>query len=170
MHIGRRVSAREATLGALVVVALLTGVAHAGLWRKWAPDPLASDSTYRAMLARPADSLSAAESSWIAVQRDWRAQRDAEAPSSSISVQHRPHPVRPGDERFAALASRPYAALADSERAWLVAENAAQRIARESQGGAKLGTGAKITLWAVAVGAVAALIIAITTPMTSRPL
>jgi len=85
---------------------MLAGVAHAKAWKKWAPGPLASDSTYAAFLARPSDSLTAAQLSWLAVQRDWRAQRDAEETSyssRSITESGRPHPVRPGDKRFAAL-------------------------------------------------------------------
>lgn len=133
MRLGSQVRAREAALGAVVVFELVASVAHAKQWSKWAPDPLASDSAYKVLSARPLDSLSVAESSWVAVQRDWRAQRQAETPSSSIKVKHSPHPARRGDERFAALASQPYSALADTDRAWLVAENEAQRTARESQ-------------------------------------
>jgi hypothetical protein len=45
------------------------------------------------------------------------------------------HHARSGDKRFAALAAQPYAALADTDRAWLVSEHAAQTAARESQSG-----------------------------------
>jgi len=42
----------------LVALALLAGTAHAKPWAKLAPAPLASDSSYEALSARPADSLS----------------------------------------------------------------------------------------------------------------
>ena len=101
-----------------------------------------------------------AESSWLAVQRDWRAQREAEAPSSSLSkTKPRAHPKRAGDERFAALASRPYAALADSELTWLVAENEAQRRARESQRGANPASVTGIVLFGVLAAMFVTLII-----------
>jgi hypothetical protein len=123
---------------ALVALALLAGAAHAKPWARWAPAPLASDSAFAAFSALSADSLAPEERAWLAVQRDWRAQRIEESSRSSASVTaYHPHPPRATDERFAALASLPYAALADSERTWLVAENAAQRRDRsmpEGQG------------------------------------
>jgi hypothetical protein len=117
-------------------------------------------------LARPSDSLTASQLSWLAVQRDWRAQRDEEAlPSTGLSSltppvreSEHPHFVRRSDARFAALASRPYAALADSERAWLVAENAAQLVERgaPSAGGGVVGVillagvvGAAMAYWVI---------------------
>jgi hypothetical protein len=148
-----------AALGATVALALFAGVVHAKPWKKWAPDPLASDSTYAKFLARPSDSLTAAQLSWLAVQRDWRAQRDAEAepwsPTSITSTGHGgPHPARHTDARFAALASQPYEALADTDRAWLVAENTAQQVARESQRGSSGVVGGLILLALVAAAAV----------------
>jgi hypothetical protein len=154
---GRRISVRQAALGAAATVALLTGVADAKPWAKWAPAPLASDSTYAAMLARPADSLTASQLMWLAVQRDWRAQRDEEAQSAAAYTEFgRWHRARRTDARFAALVSRPYAALADSERAWLVAESAAQRADRGSQPGAKSSAVVGIVLLAGLAGALAA--------------
>jgi hypothetical protein len=113
---------------------MFTGAAHAKTWKKLAPDPLASDSSYAALLAQPSDSLTASQLSWLAVQRDWRAQRKEETEPSpaSITESRNVHHSRPGDKRFAALAAQPYAALPDTDRAWLVAENAAQRVVREN--------------------------------------
>src|SRR5580765_1749849 len=133
-----RIGVKGAAMGAAVALALLAGGVQAKSWKQWAPDPLASDSTYARFLARPADSLTAAQLSWLAVQRDWRAQREAEAePWSPTSITSTgrggPHPGRHTDARFAALASQPYEALSDTDRAWLVAENTAQQVARESQ-------------------------------------
>ncbi len=92
------------------------------------------------MRARPADSLDVDELAWFDVQRDWRGQRRGDLP----------HRARENDGRFAALASQPYAALSDKERAWLVTENAAQRVGRDSSaGGIVVGV-----VIAVAVGAV----------------
>ena len=120
-------SVTKVALGTAVTMALLTGMAHAKPWAEWAPDPLASDSAYAALSALPPDLLSAGELSWLAVQRDWRTQRTEEKRSAgSITQSWHPHRVRLADERFAALASRHYAALADTELAWLVAENRAQ--------------------------------------------
>jgi hypothetical protein len=120
-------------LGTALALVFLTGVGHAKPWKKWAPDPLASDSAYAVLSAIPSDSLTASQLSWLAVQRDWRAQRAAEAagtsPTSITSTPGPVHSVRPNDKRFAALAAQPYAALADTDRAWLVAENAAQQVA-----------------------------------------
>lgn len=149
-------------MGAAVALALLAGVVQAKTWKQWAPDPLASDSTYAKFLARPSDSLTAAQLSWLAVQRDWRAQRDAEVEPwspTSITTTGRggPHPGRHTDARFAALASQPYEALADTDRAWLVAENTAQQVARESQRGSR---GVGIGLILLALVAVASLGIA----------
>ncbi len=81
------------------------------------------------MLDTPAsDSLSASDLQWLIVQHDWRALRDQEAHASQgISEPWHPHHARDTDERLAELASRPYAALADGECAWLVAERTAQR-------------------------------------------
>jgi hypothetical protein len=126
-----------ALFGASIAVALLSDAAQAKPWKELAPSPLASDSTYAAFLAQPSDSLTAAQLSWLAVQRDWRLQREVEhtwSSSSSITVSRHgsEHYERRTDVRFAALASQPYAALPDTDRAWLVAENAAQRVARES--------------------------------------
>jgi hypothetical protein len=141
-----------------IALVLPAGVAHAKPWKKWAPDPLDSDSSYAAFLARPSDSLTAAQLSWLAVQRDWRAQREAESgspsPASITDSGHwHPHPARRTDARFAALASRPYEALADSERAWLVSENTAQQVARSSQGRSSGGAG--LLLVGLLIGALA---------------
>jgi hypothetical protein len=162
------ISMRGAALATSVAVALLAGVAHAKPWKKWAPGPLDSDSTYAVFLTRPSDSLTAAQLSWLAVQRDWRAQRDAEAepPSMSITDPRPQHRSRPGDRRFAALVSRPYEALADSDRAWLVAENAAQRVARESHG--RAGGVIVISFLTVIVGIVVAIVV-VATSATARP-
>jgi hypothetical protein len=163
----RQMGSRWAALGAAIAVALLAGVAHAKPWAKWAPAPLASDSTYAALLARPADSLSASRLLWLAVQRDWRAQRDEEAnptPSDRHSITSpparsaHPHIARRTDARFAALASRPYPALADSELAWLISENAAQIAKREAPSANGVGAGiffgllagAGLAYWAIA--------------------
>lgn len=144
---GRRwwTAMRWAALGAAVTVAWFAGVAQAKPWAKLAPAPLGSDSSYTAMSARPADSLSASELTWLWVQRDWRAQRELETRPlearsiSSVGIYDgtpgAPHPPRREDARFARLASLPYEALTDGERAWLVEENAAQRVAREDEGG-----------------------------------
>ena len=156
-----RFSSARQVLGGAVVLALLTGVADAKPWRKWAPGPLASDSSYAALLARPSDSLTAGQLTWLAVQRDWRTQRDAESTTSSsasITETGRPHLARRSDKRFTALVARPYAALADTDRAWLVAENAAQQVARESQGGSSSAIG--VLLMAAIVGVLAAAVVA----------
>jgi hypothetical protein len=155
-----------AALGAVVTVAWFTGVAQAKPWAKLAPAPLASDSSYAAMSARRADSLSASELTWLWVQRDWRAQRELETRPwearaiSSVGVYAgapgAPHPARREDARFARLASQPYEALTDSERAWLVEENAAQRVAREDQGGASAGGWVALGLLAGFVGGILA--------------
>ncbi len=153
-------SARRVLGAAVVAFALLTDVANAKPWRKWAPGPLASDSSYAALLARPSDSLTAAQLTWLAVQRDWRTQRDAESTTSSsasITETGRPHLARRSDKRFTALVARPYAALADTDRAWLVAENAAQQVARESEGGSAGAIG--ILLMAAIVGVLAAAVV-----------
>lgn len=121
----------------LALLAPFVPAAHAKAWSKWAPAPLASDSSYRALSARPMDSLTVGQYVWLGVQRDWRAQRDAEARSTDrviSEVEARLHRPRRGDGRFAELASRPYEALADSERAWLAVENEAQRADRAATG------------------------------------
>jgi hypothetical protein len=132
-------------------------LADAKQWRKWAPGPLPSDSTYAAFLARPSDSLTAAQLTWLAVQRDWRLERDLEldSPSAlSITDTGRPlHVARRTDARFAALVSRPYAALSDAERAWLVTENTAQQVSRQSQSTASSAGG--IAALALIVGLLA---------------
>lgn len=126
--------AMHVALGCAALLTLFTGIACAKPWSKWARSPLASDRTYAAMAARPADSLSAHELQWLTVQRDWRAQREQEAHGTSgISESWYPHHPRDADERFAELAARPFTALADSERAWLVAESAAQHGERSSE-------------------------------------
>lgn len=132
-----RINVMGAAFGASLAVALFAGVVDAKPWRMWAPGSLASDSTYAAFLARPSDSLTAAQLTWLAVQRNWRAQRDAETESSSpmsITETGHPHVTRRTDARFAALVSQPYEALTDTDRAWLVAENTAQQVALASQG------------------------------------
>ncbi len=120
---------RKMAVGTAIGLALVAGTAHAEDWETWAPAPLASDSSYAALQARPADSLGAGQVQWLGVQRDWRMQRDMEAKYSGDSQLSREwhHRARRTDERFAALASKPYGALTDSERAWLVEESAAQR-------------------------------------------
>ncbi len=127
---GRRVAWVGVTLGVALAQALLAPPSHAKSWAKWAPSPLGSDSSYAALAARPADSLDTRAFAWMQVQRDWRAQRDAEAGrgggSSLTGFDRVAHRSRPSDGRFAALASKPYVELSDVEVSWLVAENAAQ--------------------------------------------
>lgn len=120
---------RKMAAGTAIGLALVAGTAHAEDWETWAPAPLVSDSSYAALQARPPDSLSAGQVQWLAVQRDWRMQRDMEAKWSGDTQLSREwhHRARRTDERFAALASKPYGALTGSERAWLVEESAAQR-------------------------------------------
>jgi hypothetical protein len=132
-----RIKCGAVAFGTSLALALIAGGALAKPWKQLAPSPLASDSSYAAFLAQPSDSLTAAQLSWLAVQRDWRVQREAEHTwSSSRSItdsRHGPeHRARRSDARFAALASQPYVALPDSDRAWLVAESAAQLASRES--------------------------------------
>lgn len=153
---------RFASIVLVAGITLMTvaSAADAKPWRKWAPAPLASDSSYAALVTRPAAELSPAEASWLALQRDWRAQRDAEDRGSyGISEPWRPRHERPTDKRFASLAARHYAALADSERAWLVAENAAQQADRAAAEKGSASTGSKTVTYvliALAAGALAA--------------
>src|SRR5204863_181411 len=72
-----------AALGVVVGLGLLPDVAHAKTWRQWVPGPMASDSSYAAFLAQPSDSLTAVQLMWLAVQRDWRTERDLESDSPS---------------------------------------------------------------------------------------
>ena len=132
-------------MSSLIVVgaslALFTCVAQAKPWAKWAPSPLASDSAYEALAARPPDSLSTSEFAWVELQRDWRGQRNAEingGASSSITEFALAHHPRPGDRRFAELASRPYASLTNPEFAWLVAESGVQQAREDSRPNAVL--------------------------------
>jgi hypothetical protein len=138
--------------GMLVGLVLVAGAAQAKPWAKLAPAPLASDSAYAALSARPADSLGTDELSWVEVQRDWRAARklETEPAGRSISEPEGTHRARPTDGRFAALASRPFASLTASERSWLVMENAAQRVERT-----QMSTGGTVAL-VVIVAALAA--------------
>jgi hypothetical protein len=124
--------------GVLAGLLLVSVAAHAKPWAKLAPAPLASDSAYAALSGRPADSLSTDELSWVGVQHDWRAARQAETEPAgrSISNPDGAHRERPTDGRFAALASRPFASLTTSERSWLVLENAAQRTERNQSSAA----------------------------------
>jgi hypothetical protein len=142
--------------GALITLAWLSGAAHAKPWAKWAPSPLASDSAYAALSALPQDSLGTAEFAWVEVQRDWRAQRLGESENGmhGIASSGVEHSARPADGRFARLASQPFSALGESERAWLITENAAQRAARGGSGSYLAGG---ILLGAV-VGGLAALV------------
>src|SRR5205823_13229381 len=48
------------------------------------------------------------------------------ATAATIAESWHPHHPRRTDGRFAQLASQPYSTLTDTDRAWLVAENAAQ--------------------------------------------
>jgi hypothetical protein len=136
MSCDRRGRSVLAGLGRASVVAacvLLAGTDPAGAraWRQWAPDPLASDSSYLALTARTPDSLSSSERAWVGVQRQWREQRADEAAgtmgSSLTSGARAEHHAHASDERFAVLASRPFAALTDVELSWLVSESAVQR-------------------------------------------
>jgi hypothetical protein len=145
-----------AALGAAVALGVMAGTAQAKPWAKWAPSPLASDSGFAAMSARPADSLGTGEFAWLTVQRDWREQRAAESPTgraTSATWGKEPprwHRARSTDGRFAALASRPYASLANEEFAWLVSESAAQREDRERMSAG--GHGATVAALVVAAG------------------
>lgn len=116
-----------------LTLASIAGVAQAKPWTTWAtlaPDPLASDSSYAALSALPEDSLSTSEFSWLAMQRDWRRQRrdetrfDTPQAASTVTEAGIRHLERPTDKRFAKLAAQPYGALNESERSWLVVENA----------------------------------------------
>lgn len=125
-----------AALVAALSVASVVSPAQAKRWATLAPDPLASESSFVAMCARPADSLTALQLAWVAAQRDWRLQRSSEARAggmgSSITAPWSPHIRRRNDARFARLASQPYEALTDSERVWLMAESSAQIAMREA--------------------------------------
>jgi hypothetical protein len=79
-----------------------------------------SDSSFHAFARRRIGSLSTDELIWLGVQRRWRADEAQTGRLSGISSFDEPA-AGPDDERFVRLASKPYAALADSERAWLVA-------------------------------------------------
>jgi hypothetical protein len=120
----------------VALLAVAAAPASAKPWKKWAPAPLASDSSFAAMQARPLDSLSAMQYKWLEVQRDWRGDREAEGRKRVWPDELYEHRARRTDKRFAELASKPYEALADSEKTWLVAENAAQREVREAVGSA----------------------------------
>ena len=130
---------RRLLLSSLVLPLLLVlsaPASHARSWAEWGPDSLASDDSFLMLSARPSDSLTASQLMWVAVQRDWRKQRDEEALAKRTQGNSgRFHSSRRTDERFAALASRPYEALTDDERAWLVAENQLQRAGREESNG-----------------------------------
>jgi len=149
-----------------VLLSLLTGAAHAKSWLKLAPPPLASDSSFAALSAMPADSLDASVREWLVVQRNWRAQRawdDAPAPTGisefpgpagTAPVLRIRHLSRHSDARFAELASRPYAALADSDRAWLSRESERQRDALVTHLEARSGNGGVYLLAGLLLGAV----------------
>ncbi|HTR96690.1 MAG TPA: hypothetical protein VMH61_02215 [Candidatus Acidoferrales bacterium] len=128
-------------LGAMLMVALGACVALGKPWANWAPAPLASDSSYAALAARPRDSLDVGQLEWVQVQEQWRAARAKEAGESSRvfgGLQY-PHQARPTDRRFAELASRPYAELSERELSWLVLESANQR--QGANGGATVALG-----------------------------
>ncbi len=136
----RRLAVLLSSLALLSSCPFLAPVAHAKPWAKWAKAPLASDSSYLALSSRPSDSLTASQLMWVAVQRDWRAQRGDEALAARTRGDSGAyHPARGTDKRFAALASRPYAALADEEREWLVAENQLQRLERDGSSDSGVG-------------------------------
>lgn len=141
--------------GTPLALALFASPLHAKAWVKWAPAPLASDSAYVALAARPPDSLSTPEYAWVEVQREWRSQRlgEQDGPTHGITASGLEHMSRPSDGRFAKLASQPYAALSESERAWLVTENAAQRAARSGPGATGLMAFVALVLALGAVGA-----------------
>ncbi len=148
---------------AAAAMTCLAGAAEAKPWAKWAPAPLASDSAYAALSARPADSLSVSELAWVTLQRDWRAQRDAEARgvsqaslSSDAILVHHP---RRTDPQFAGLMSRPYASLSVDERTWLLLEGAAQRADRQRSSGATAAVG--FATLAAIVGVVAGMALGI---------
>ena len=136
-------------LGAAITMAMLAGVAQAKLWAKLAPAPLASDSAFAAMQARPTDSLTVSEFLWLGVQRDWRAERDRETRPPVWPEERYVHHLRRTAARFAALASLPCAALTERERAWLVAENAERRAERER---AALSNGSSFLVLGLLVG------------------
>jgi hypothetical protein len=142
---------------ALVLLVSLAGSALARPWTTLAPSPLASDSSYAALSALPADSLDTNQFGWVAMQKDWRRQRAAEdvGPNRGIASEGPEHAPRAGDARFAKLASKPYAELTDSERTWLIVENAAQRSDRADPPG---HTGVVVLVSAV-LGATVALAI-----------
>jgi hypothetical protein len=142
-----------------LALALLAGVAQAKPWEGWAPAPLASDSAYAALSALPTDYFAPDVRDWLAVQRDWRAQRiEVAGRSATFITAYHPQPARPADERCAALASLPYAALADGERTWLVAEDAAQRKDRRlPEGTEKSSAVVGIAMVALLVGFLAGL-------------
>ena len=96
------------------------------------------------------------EAAWVLVQRDWREQGRAEAQPAGPGIEdpRRPHHARPGDGRFAALASRPYESLGRDELVRLMQGNAAQRQDRERAGhvGRTLGVGLACALVGFGVG------------------
>ncbi|HVP15523.1 MAG TPA: hypothetical protein VMS88_08255 [Terriglobales bacterium] len=152
---------RRLLLSSLVLplLVLFAPASRARSWAEWGPAPLPSDTSFLALSARPSDSLTASQLMWVAVQRDWRKQRDEEALAKrTLGNSGRFHSSRRTDERFAALASRPYEALSDDEKAWLVAENQLQRAGREESDGSNV-VGVVLIGAAVAAG-VAILVVA----------
>jgi hypothetical protein len=142
---------------ALVLLVSLAGSALAKPWTTLAPSPLASDSSYAALSALPADSLDTNQFGWVAMQRDWRAQRLSEEVGSfrGIASTGFAHIARAGDARFAKLASKPYAEVTDGERTWLIVENAAQRSDRANPPGNTAG----VVVFSALLGATVALAI-----------
>lgn len=139
-------------LMALALLVLLAGAAQAKTWHEWSPAPLASDSAFAALTLTPPGLMDEDERRWFEVQRAWRAQRDSEQRkwSRGLSESRPDHVEREGDERFAALASLPPAALADDDFDWLVAESAAQQRADQKAKSASAAVGAALLLGVVA--------------------
>jgi hypothetical protein len=120
---------------AALLLAGVVGTAEARPWAQWARAPLGSDSSFAALSEMPDDSLDGPQAVWLDVQRDWRAQRDFEAGRSRPGItlmNDRFHVTRPADERFAKLASLPFAQLSDNELMWLASENKEQQRVAET--------------------------------------
>jgi len=151
------VIAGRALAGSLFALALLAGAAPAKTWQEWAPAPLAADSSYAELSSRPDGLLAPRERQWVAVQRNWREWRRREAhPWGTGITELSRHVERPGDARFAALASRPFAAVGDADLAWLVSENAAQRKANGEVAPSEASKWVGVTVLSAIVGATVA--------------
>ncbi len=118
----RRRLAPAGRLAVVLALGVLAGPAGAAPWARFVTRPMASDTTFSALAARPLESLEPSERTWFMAQASWRVEIEEEAAASPRGARPWRHDERRTDARLASRLARDPRELGDSDLAWIEAE------------------------------------------------